>query len=181
MSDLSDHPALSKGIQTLLADSNISLSIGHVSAPDCPLIAVNTAFEIISGYSRDEALGKNCRFLQPPGGAGPVRRRIREFMADDAQEASRFLVPNIRKNGEQFLNLIYMSKMTQGGTIKLILASQFDITANRLIDFSLYQRALQEDVRQLGYAAREAGMVLIGTCDQLAHSHSLIAQLRLDE
>ena len=176
-----DHPALSKGIQSLLGNSTISMSIGLATAPDCPLIAINKSFETITGYARSEVLGKNCRFLQPPGGAGPVRQRMREFVADDAQKNSRFLVPNVRKNGEEFLNLIYMSKMVKDNTVKLILASQFDLTVNRHDTFALYQRALEEDVRQLSFAAREAGMVLMGTYDMLANSHSLIAQLRLDE
>nr|AML79314.1 putative LOV domain-containing protein [Gunnera manicata] len=32
--------------------------------PDCPIIYVNTAFEIFTGYRADEVLGRNCRFLQ---------------------------------------------------------------------------------------------------------------------
>lgn len=34
---------------------------------DNPIIFVNDAFLRLTGYSRDETLGRNCRFLQGPG------------------------------------------------------------------------------------------------------------------
>jgi len=32
--------------------------------PDNPLIYVNAGFERLTGYSADEVMGRNCRFLQ---------------------------------------------------------------------------------------------------------------------
>ena len=34
--------------------------------PDCPLMYVNEAFCRMTGYERDEIIGRNCRFLQGP-------------------------------------------------------------------------------------------------------------------
>ncbi|HEV2109529.1 MAG TPA: PAS domain-containing protein, partial [Thermomicrobiales bacterium] len=41
--------------------------IVDVTTPDQPIIDVNAAFEQLTGYSRTEAIGRNCRFLQGPG------------------------------------------------------------------------------------------------------------------
>ncbi|KQQ32535.1 hypothetical protein ASF58_24345 [Methylobacterium sp. Leaf125] len=34
--------------------------------PDNPIVYVNDAFVKLTGYARDEILGRNCRFLQGP-------------------------------------------------------------------------------------------------------------------
>ena len=174
-------PHLPDGVRALLSNSRISLSIGLLTAPDCPLIAINEPFTTMTGYSAQDVLGKNCRFLQPAGGAGPVRNRMRDFVDDDAKRQAKFIVPNARRNGEPFLNLVYMSKLTRDGRPELILGSQFDISRYKPDALEIYEQALREDIRQLRFEARESGMVLLGTYDQLASSHSMIAQLRLDE
>lgn len=40
------------------------ITIADCSQPDMPLIYINKGFCKMTGYSRDEVLGKNCRFLQ---------------------------------------------------------------------------------------------------------------------
>lgn len=40
------------------------ITIADCSHPEMPLIYANEAFTRITGYSLDETLGKNCRFLQ---------------------------------------------------------------------------------------------------------------------
>ncbi len=35
--------------------------------PDCPIIYASDAFCKLTGYARDELVGRNCRFLQGPG------------------------------------------------------------------------------------------------------------------
>ena len=42
------------------------ITIADCSHPEMPLIYANEAFTRITGYSLDETLGKNCRFLQVP-------------------------------------------------------------------------------------------------------------------
>lgn len=176
--DLSELPPK---VHDLLKRSTVSLSIAQVTLPDCPLIAVNDRFCAMTGYRQDEVLHKNCRFLQPPGGAGPVRDRMRAFIPDHAQEQARFVVPNIRRNGEPFLNLIYMSKLRRRGEIVYILGSQFDVSRYTRDRLDAYDQALHRDIHQLSFAVQESELVLMGTIAQLASSHSIIAQLRLDE
>jgi len=40
------------------------VTIADATAEDLPLVYVNPAFEKMTGYSSDEVLGRNCRFLQ---------------------------------------------------------------------------------------------------------------------
>lgn len=56
------------GLLSRALDSATSgIVIADARLPDHPLIYVNAAFETITGYSRSDVLGRNCRFLQ--GGA----------------------------------------------------------------------------------------------------------------
>lgn len=42
------------------------ITIADMRLPDNPLIFANQAFYVMTGYSYEETLGKNCRFLQGP-------------------------------------------------------------------------------------------------------------------
>jgi len=47
-----------------LAAAAEGITIVDARLPDTPLIYVNAGFERLTGYSADEVLGRNCRFLQ---------------------------------------------------------------------------------------------------------------------
>ena len=173
---------LPDGFVTLFERSGVSLSLADLARDDAPLVAVNERFLQISGYDATEVLGRNCRLLQPPAGAGPVVKRMRDFVHGAAEERdARFLVVNHRSDGARFLNLVYLSRLTRrSGGADLILGSQFDLS-RRGADDELFERALREDMRRTDVVAYEEAWVMLGTFSALANSNALIAQARLDE
>ena len=171
---------LPDGFESFLERSNISLTLADFTWPDCPLIAANGAFFDLTGYGADEVIGHNCRFLQPEGGAGPVRDRMRQFLEEPKAMDGKFLISNVTKDGEPFLNLVYMAKLQRGGVTKLVLGSQFRV-ARRIDDGAdLYDRALREDLRQLNLLTSESNWVVLGSLDALASSHSIIARIKYE-
>lgn len=44
-------------------DCKFCVTVANPQADDSPLIAVSEEFETMTGYSRSEILGVNCRFL----------------------------------------------------------------------------------------------------------------------
>lgn len=60
-------------LANLLYSSPCALSIVDARAEDQPMVYINAVFELKTGYTFEEAVGRNCRFLQaPPGTArGP--------------------------------------------------------------------------------------------------------------
>ena len=44
----------------------ISVLICDATLPTCPILSANQGFQIMTGYEREEAIGKSCRFLQGP-------------------------------------------------------------------------------------------------------------------
>lgn len=179
MTSFDESAALPQGLVDMFARSGVSLSIADFTRPDCPLVGVNDAFLALSGYPADEVLGRNCRFLQPEQGAGPVRGRMREFLGDPEQYDEKFVIPNVTRDGKPFLNLVYMAKLARGGRTSHVLGSQFAIDAPGRLDPALYDRALSEDLRKLSLLSRGQTWSLLGSFDVLASSHSIIARARM--
>ena len=74
---------------------------------DNPVIYVNPAFEALTGYSKDEAAGRNARFLQ---GAETEKNTIRAIHSAVENEAAfRGSVLNYRKDGTPFWNSLNIS------------------------------------------------------------------------
>ncbi|GAB4516219.1 MAG: hypothetical protein OHK0046_21170 [Anaerolineae bacterium] len=87
--------------------SSSSISIADVRQPDLPLIYVNPAFQKMSGYSRDEVIGRNCRFMQGDDRDQPGVQQMRA--AIKAGQSCRVVLRNYRKDGTLFYNEVSLS------------------------------------------------------------------------
>ncbi len=79
-----------------------SCVITDPSGPDNPIVYVTPEFELQTGYSAEEALGRNCRFLQGPGTDPRVVEQVRAALAGHRQV--RVTLLNYRKDGSPFMN-----------------------------------------------------------------------------
>ena len=95
---------------------------------DCPIVFVNDAFCLLTGYAREEIVGQNCRFLQGPGtDPGTVREIGQAIRAELPIKAD---VLNYRKDGEPFWNRLLMAPVRDPrGAVTYFFASQVDVTA----------------------------------------------------
>ena len=96
-------------------DMTCSFVVVDVRRYDHPIVYCSETFCKLTGYSEDEILGRNCRFLQAPGGAvqkGEPRQHTsteavallrRSLVADKECQVS---LVNYRKNGQAFINLV---------------------------------------------------------------------------
>ena len=60
-----------------VAASSNGIVITDPKLPDNPIVYVNPAFEKISGYTVDEVMGRNCRFLQGEDRDQPALEELR--------------------------------------------------------------------------------------------------------
>lgn len=104
-------------IQLGAVDFSCAFVVCDVSMNDCPIIYVSDNFQNLTGYSRHDIIGQNCRFLQAPDGKVEAGTK-REFVENDAvynlkkkiqegKECQQGLI-NYRKGGKPFLNLLTM-------------------------------------------------------------------------
>jgi PAS domain S-box-containing protein len=98
-------------------DMSCAFVVCDVTMNDCPIIYVSDNFQNLTGYSRNDVFGQNCRFLQAPDGKVETRSK-REFVNNEAvynlkkiihegREIQQSLI-NYRKGGKPFLNLLTM-------------------------------------------------------------------------
>jgi len=78
------------------------VTIADFTHPLQPLVFANQGFTEITGYTVDETVGKNCRFLQGPETEPEVVRKIKYAVMNGHSITCR--LKNYRKNGEMFIN-----------------------------------------------------------------------------
>jgi PAS domain S-box-containing protein len=96
---------------------------------DNPIVFVNDAFARLTGYSREETLGRNCRFLQGLGTNRDDVDRLRD--AINRRVGIEIDLLNYRKDGSTFWNRLLVSPVFNEGELSFYFASQFDITPER--------------------------------------------------
>lgn len=95
---------------------------------DNPIIFCNKAFQALTGYEREEIVGRNCRFLQGPGTDRQSVAKIRSAIEQGTNIEIDLL--NYRKDGSTFWNALYLSPVRDdAGQIQFFFASQLDVSA----------------------------------------------------
>jgi PAS domain S-box-containing protein len=87
---------------------------------DNPIIFANDAFLALTGYRRDEVIGRNCRFLQGPDTDPAAIETMRRAVADGEDVTLDIL--NYRKDGTTFWNALYLSPV-RGKTARSTISS----------------------------------------------------------
>ena len=103
------------------------ITLSDPDQEDNPLVYANEAFELISGYSREEILGRNCRFLQGNDRDQDGIEQIRQAMRD--KEAVTVTLRNYRKDGTLFYNRFSIRPLfDRQGRLIYYLGVQYDVT-----------------------------------------------------
>ena len=114
---------------TVVDHSVVGIAVADMRQPDNPLVYVNQAFTVITGYSRELAIGFNCRFLQGPDTDPKELERLRQAIRSGAPYSGELI--NYRQDGSRFWNRLTLTPV--GGSSReqpdFYVADQVDITS----------------------------------------------------
>jgi PAS domain S-box-containing protein len=107
--------------------STNSITVTDPNQPDNPLVYVNPAFERTTGYASEEALGRNCRFLQADDRDQPALAELRT--AIQGGRHCTVVLRNYRKDGTLFYNELSVYPVRdENGHVTNFVGVQNDVT-----------------------------------------------------
>lgn len=127
-------------LERSLASTRNGVVIVDALEPDQPITYVNPAFERITGYSQEEACGRNCRFLQGSDTDQPAVGQLRTAISN--LEEINVVVKNYRKDGMPFWNDLYIAPVPDNkGVVTHFVGIQHDISKQRHYEDTLAYNA----------------------------------------
>jgi len=138
-----------KALKAAVGECKFCVTIANPRGSDFPLIAVSEEFETMTGYMRNEILGVNCRFLNQGCDMDPAMLMDLRI-ASETGAAFTGLLPNRKKSGEMFLNLLDLRGLTvarhprTGEDLWFLIGIQADVTDLALADEEVPEYHLSE-------------------------------------
>ncbi len=160
--DLTDLRQLERELRLLQraveADAAMPIVVTDATQPDQPIVYVNAAFERLTGYSRSDAMGRNCKFLQGDEQDQPGLEPLRAALAEGRPCTT--VLANRRCDGRAFLNELSVVPIRDSrGLVVQHLGVLKDVTeqvraAERL--------RISEDLYRSVAAAISDGLIVVG-------------------
>ncbi len=111
---------------SLIANSQVAAVVSDPRQADNPIVACNQAFMDLTGYAREEILGRNCRFLRGERTEPEQTAKLREAVAQ--RRPAMVELTNYRKDGTPFLNAVMIAPLfDDNGDLTYFLGSQMAI------------------------------------------------------
>ena len=128
IADLDALRALAGPMFDALAGTGVALTVTDPRQVDDPIIFVNTAFEVLTGYEGREVIGRNCRFLQCDETNVEALARMSGELAATGHASADLL--NARRDGARFWNRVSIVTVRDAvGAPVYRLATQADVSA----------------------------------------------------
>jgi PAS domain S-box-containing protein len=112
-------------------ESEVIFSIANPRLSDCPLTFVSQGFLSMTGYTLEEVVGSNCRFLQGPKTEPESIARLRHAVTNGLR--CTVAITNYKKDGVPFQNVVHLMPVRDpDGKLHRIVGCQIDCTAMML-------------------------------------------------
>jgi len=114
-------------LTTILDECVNGVILSDPDLPDAPIVYANKAFETLTGYSQEETIGLNCRFLQANDQNQEASKQISDAMKH--QESIEVTIRNYKKDGTLFYNRLKITPLLdRKSRIIYYLGVQYDMT-----------------------------------------------------
>jgi len=162
--------------------TRMSMIITDPRQPDNPIVFANDAFLKLTGYDREEVIGRNCRFLQGPASSPEAIDGIRAAIG--SRESISVDVLNYRKDGSSFWNALYISPVSnEQGELQFYFASQIDVSdqkrSQRRLEFEKerFEAAVQARTSELEAALAAQATLLHEVDHRVKNNLQMISSL----
>ena len=174
----------------LICGSPIASVISDPRQQDNPIIACNTAFMDLTGYSEHEILGRNCKFLAGPATEPWLTDTIRKGVQKHRPVLVEIL--NYKRDGTPFRNAVLVAPIfDEDGELEFFLGSQVEVddespapVSNQRVAATLLVKKLSprqyEVLRQIatGHLNKQIAHTL-GVSEQTVKMHRALVLQRL--
>ncbi|MCM2972993.1 PAS domain-containing protein [Larsenimonas suaedae] len=114
-------------LERVINSSDDGIVVAEQEGNENILIYVNQGFERLTGYSADDILYRDCRFLQNGDAQQPGLDRIRDALAEG--KFCREVIRNYRKDGSLFWNELSITPVyDEGDELQYFIGVQKDVT-----------------------------------------------------
>lgn len=114
-------------LSAILDECVNGVTLADPDLDDAPIVYANKAFERLTGYSQEEVVGHNCRFLQGDDRNQEARHQITDAMKN--HQSVEVILRNYKKDGTLFHNRLKLTPLfDRKHRVIYYLGVQYDIT-----------------------------------------------------
>ena len=116
----------SLSLSEMISASPIAAIISDPRLPDNPIVDCNQAFIALTGYTRGEVIGRNCRFLSGPGTEPDLTQMLRAGISE--RRPVMVEITNYKKGGKPFRNAVMVAPIFDANEqLEYFLGSQVEV------------------------------------------------------
>ena len=134
MNDLTEKKKIKKKLMLknkALKSASNGIVITDALKPDNPIVYFNPAFKKLTGYTKEEILHKNCRFLQRDDRQQEAINKLKDAIKKG--ESCRTTLRNYKKDGTLFWNELHITPITNNkGIVTNYIGILNDITDKKI-------------------------------------------------
>lgn len=150
-------------LSDLIATSPIPALISDPRQADNPIMECNAAFEALTGYSREDVVGRNCRFLSGPDTEPWLTESLRTAIRNRRPILVEIL--NYKKDGTPFRNAALVAPIfDETGTLLYFLGSLMEVQD---ADLGLMTRRSEAHERVASLTGRQREVLVLMAAGQL--------------
>ena len=121
-------------------EAPVGITIADARQPDMPLVYANAAFERITGFPPEYAVGRNCRFLQGEGTRDEPVAKMRAAIENETSTTVE--LRNYRRDGELFWNEVTIAPLRDDdGEVAYYVGFQQEVTRRKKAEQAAARRA----------------------------------------
>ncbi len=113
-------------LMSMIENSPVAAVISDPRQQDNPIVECNAAFVALTGYSRDEIIGRNCRFLSGEQTEAWLTKKLRSGIR--RRQPTMVEILNYKKDGTPFRNAVMVAPIfDDAGELEYFLGSQVEL------------------------------------------------------